>query len=129
MPAVSPLDVLEQRRAAVTGQDADAFADLFAPDGVIELPFAGPDVPDRIEGREAIRAFARAAMGALRIDALVTLAVHRTEDPEVVVTETLTKGVGRGDAFEGRSVQFFRIRDGAILLFRDYTGPLRKPSP
>ncbi|MFK8844408.1 nuclear transport factor 2 family protein [Streptomyces sp. Ac-502] len=125
---MSPLDVLEQRCVAVTAQDTDAFADLFAPDGVIELPFAGPDIPDRIEGREAIRAFARAAMSALRVDVLRTLAVHRTEDPEVVVTETLAKGVGRGDAFEGRSVQLFRIRDGEILLFRDYTGPLRKPS-
>ncbi|MEU4204333.1 nuclear transport factor 2 family protein [Streptomyces sp. NPDC045470] len=127
MPAVSPLDVLEQRRAAVTAQDADAFADLFAPDGVIELPFAGPDVPDRIEGRETIRTFARAAMSALRVDVLRTLAVHRTEDPEVVIAETLTRGVGRGDAFEGRSVQLFHIRDGRILLLRDYTGPLRKP--
>ncbi|MFI0259736.1 nuclear transport factor 2 family protein [Streptomyces sp. NPDC017056] len=129
MPALSPLDVLEQRRAAVTGQDADAFADLFAPDGVIELPFAGTDVPDRIEGRETIRTFARAAMAAMRVDSLVTLAVHRTEDPEVVIAETLAKGSsGRGDAFEGRSVQLFRIRDGRILLFRDYTGPLREPS-
>lgn len=128
MPALSPLDVLEQRCAAVTGQDADAFADLFAPDGVIELPFAGRDVPDRIEGRETIRTFARAAMAAMRVDALVTLAVHRTEDPEVVIAETLTKGSGRGDAFEGRSVQLLRIRDGRILLFRDYTGPLREPS-
>ncbi|MEV5596437.1 nuclear transport factor 2 family protein [Streptomyces sp. NPDC052496] len=125
---MSPLDVLERRCAAVTGQDPDAFADLFAPDGVIELPFAGPDVPDRIEGRETIRTFARAAMSALRVDTLDTLAVHRTGDPEVVVAEVLTKGVGRGDAFEGRSVQLFRIRDGQIVLFRDYTGPLRKPS-
>ncbi|MFD7662649.1 nuclear transport factor 2 family protein [Streptomyces sp. NPDC059788] len=124
---MSPLDVLEQRRAAVTACDADAFADLFAPDGVIELPFAGADVPDRIEGREAIRTFARAAMSAMRVDTLATLAVHRTDDPEVVVAEVLTRGVGRGDAFEGRSVQVFRIRDGRIVLFRDYTGPLRKP--
>ncbi|OKH99175.1 hypothetical protein A6A06_26780 [Streptomyces sp. CB02923] len=122
------MDVLDRRRAAVTGRDADAFADLFAPDGVIELPFAGADVPDRIEGREAIRAFARAAMSAMRVDKFETLAVHRTEDPEVVIAEVLTKGAGRTDAFEGRSVQLFRIRDGGIVLLRDYTGPLRKPS-
>lgn len=62
MAAATPVEVLEQRRRAIVGHDMDGFADLSAPDAVIdELPFAGPGVPDRLKGQDAIRAFSRAS--------------------------------------------------------------------
>jgi uncharacterized protein len=54
MPSATPADVLNQRRRLILSGDADGYADLFAPDGVIESPFAPPGVPPRLEGREAI---------------------------------------------------------------------------
>lgn len=50
-----PLEVLERRRRAVVAGDTEAFADLFAVDGVLEMPFAVDGVPARLEGREAIQ--------------------------------------------------------------------------
>jgi uncharacterized protein len=122
----SPAQVLVRRRDLVLRQDADGFADLFAPGGVIEMPFASPDMPSRLEGREAIRGYARhAAASPLHIDDLDEVAVHHTSDPEVVIVELVTKGTltTTGRAFAAASVQVFRIRDGKILLFRDYFDP------
>ena len=40
MTTMTPAQVLERRRELLLNQDTDGFADLFAPDGAIELPFA-----------------------------------------------------------------------------------------
>lgn len=119
-----PLDVLERRRDALITGDMDAFADLFAADGVIEVPLAalGP-LPGRLEGREAIRAFSASARSMpYEISDLRTRAIHRTSDPEVVIMEITSVGrvTTTGETFEVPCIQVFRIRDGRILLFRDY---------
>jgi uncharacterized protein len=125
----TPAQVLERRRHLVLNQDSEGFVGLFAPDGVIELPFAGPDLPARFEGQQAIRDFASrttaAAFAALRIDDLEAVAVHHTDDPEVIIVELVTRGTlaSTGCAFAATSIQVFRIRDGKILLFRDYFNP------
>jgi ketosteroid isomerase-like protein len=59
MPSATPADVLAERRRLILSGDADGFADLFAPDAVIEAPFAPPGAPARLEGREAIHEYSR----------------------------------------------------------------------
>ena len=126
MTTMTPAQVLERRRELLLNQDTDGFVDLFAPDGAIELPFAGPDLPSRLDGQQAIRDFSsRAAASPLRIDDLQTVAVHHTSDPEVVIVELLSHVTfaTTGRRLAVRSIQVFRIRDGKILLFRDYFNP------
>jgi|HubBroStandDraft_4_1064222.scaffolds.fasta_scaffold31219_3 ketosteroid isomerase-like protein len=126
MTHLTPAQVLERRRELVLNLDAEGFADLFAADGVIEIPFAGPELPARIDGQQAIRDYSRRiATAALRIDGLDTLAVHHTDDPEVLIVELVARGtvITTGHAITARSIQIFRIRDGKILLFRDYANP------
>jgi uncharacterized protein len=126
MTHLTPAQVLERRRELVLNLDAEGFADLFAADGVIEIPFAGPDLPARIDGQQAIRDYSRRiATAALRIDGLDPLAVHHTDDPEVLIVELVARGtvITTGHAITARSIQIFRIRDGKILLFRDYANP------
>lgn len=105
--------------------DADGFAGLFAPDAVIEMPTAGPGAPQRVAGQAIIEEFARRAVTGMHIDDFETVAVHETADPEVVIAETVTRATvnATGKSFTTPSIQVFRIRDGQILLFRDYTGP------
>jgi hypothetical protein len=124
--ALTPAEVLERRREVLRNQDTDGFAGLFAPDGVIELPFAAPGMPSRLEGRRAIRDFSRhVAASSLRIDDLEPLAVYQTDDPEIIIVELVTYGTltGTGRGLTGTSIQVFRIRDGKIVLFRDYFNP------
>jgi uncharacterized protein len=127
MPHPTPVQVLARRREVLLDQDTEGFVDLFAPDGVIELPFAGPDLPARLEGQQAIREFSRrAAASPMHIDDMDEAAIYQTDDPEVVIVELVTKATmtTTGRTFSGTSVQVFRIRDGKIVLFRDYFNPV-----
>jgi uncharacterized protein len=126
MTHLTPVQVLERRRELLLNHDTEGFADLFEADGAIEIPFAGPDVPARLDGQQAIRDYSRRmAASALRIDDLDTVAVHHTDDPEVLIVELVAKATvtTTGHPFTARSIQVFRFRDGKILLFRDYADP------
>jgi uncharacterized protein len=126
VPSATPTDVLAQRRHVILSGDADDFADLFAPDGVIEAPFAPPGAPARLEGREAIREYSRHVMASpLRLEDFEVAELHQTQDPEVVIVEIRTKGTvtTTGQSFAATSIQVLRIRDGQIVLFRDFADP------
>jgi len=125
--SVTPAEVLARRRQLIMNGDADGFADLFAPDGVIETPFATlPGMPARQEGRETIRELARQVMASpLRLEDLEVVEFYETQDPEVVIVEMRTKGsiTTTGRSFTATSIQVLRIRDGQIMLFRDFADP------
>ena len=123
---MSPADVLAQRRRLTLSGDADGLADLYAPDAVIESPFAPPGVPARLEGREAIREYSRHVMASpLRLDAYEVTDLYQTQDPEVVIVEIRAKATltTTGRSFATTSIQILRIRDGQIVLFRDFANP------
>ena len=138
MPYVTPAEVLARRRRLILSGDADGFADLFAPDAVIEAPFAPPGAPVRLEGREAIREYSRHVMASpLRLEDFEEAELYQTQDPEVVIVEMRTKGTvtTTGRPFAATSIQVLRIRDGQIVLFRDFADPrvlkdvIREPRP
>jgi uncharacterized protein (TIGR02246 family) len=127
MSSTTPADVLARRRQMILNGDADGFADLFAPDAVIEIGFPGPSgVPARQEGREAIRENARNVMASpLRLEDFEVVELYQTQDPELVIVEMRTKATmtTTGRSFAATSIQILRIREGRILLFRDYADP------
>ena len=138
MPSATPADVLSQRRRLILSGDADGFADLFAPDAVIEAPFAPPGAPSRLEGREAIREYSRHVTSTpLRLEDFEVTEHYQTQDPEVVIVEMRTNGTvtTTGRPFAATSIQVLRIRDGQIVLFRDFADPrvledvIGEPSP
>src|ERR1700745_1516682 len=127
MPSATPADVLAGRREVILNGDADGYADLFAPDAVIEIPFAGlPGMPVRIAGREAIRESARHLLALpLQLDDFEVAELYQTQDPEVVILEMRTKATvtTTGQSFTATSIQILRIREGRIVLFRDFPDP------
>ena len=127
MSAATPADVLARRSRLILNGDADGFADLFAPDAVIEAPFAGRSgMPARQEGREAIRSYARQVLASpLRIEDFEVAELYQTQDPEVVIAEVRAKGTvtTSGSAFTATSIQILRVRDGLIVYFRDFADP------
>jgi uncharacterized protein (TIGR02246 family) len=124
MPSRTPAEVIARRREVLLNGDLDGFVNLFAPDGVIEVPFSGPPgKPVRLAGREAIREFSRQVMAApLRLEDFDVVELYQTQDPEVVIVEMRTAGTvtSTGRSFAATSVQILRIRDGHITLFRDF---------
>jgi hypothetical protein len=126
MPSATPADVLARRRRLVLSRDADGFADLFAPGGVIEAPFAPPGAPSRLEGREAIREYSRHVVASpLRMEDFEVAELYQTQDPEVVIVEMRVKATltTTGQSFAATSIQILRIREGQIVLFRDFANP------
>ena len=124
MSSATPADVLARRRHLILNGDADGFADLFAPDAVIESTFAGPPgTPMRLQGREAIREYSRQVMASpLRLEDFEVVELYQTQDPEVVIAEVRTKGTvtTTGRSFTTTSIQILRIREGHIVVSRDF---------
>ena len=127
MPSATPADVLARRRQLMLNGDADGFADLFAPDAVMEFSFHGPPgTPVRLEGREAIRGYSRQAIASpLRLEGYEVAEHYQTQDPEVVVVEMRAKATvtTTGKSITATSIQVLRIREGHIVLFRDFADP------
>jgi uncharacterized protein (TIGR02246 family) len=127
MPSATPADVLARRRQLMLLGDADGFADLFAPDAVIEFSFHGPPgTPVRLEGREAIREYSRQVMASpLRLEEYEVAELYQAQDPEVVIAEMRAKATvtTTGRSINATSIQVLRIRDGHIALFRDFADP------
>jgi ketosteroid isomerase-like protein len=127
MPTATPADVLARRRQLMLNGDADGLADLFAPDAVIEFSFHGPrGAPARLEGREVIREYSRQVMGSpLRLEDYELAELYQTQDPEVVIAEMRAKATvtTTGRPITATSIQILRIREGQIVLFRDFADP------
>jgi uncharacterized protein len=126
MSSATPADVLAQRRRLILSGDADGYADLFAPDGVTESPFAPLGAPSRLEGREAIREHSRRLLASpVLLEDIEDVELYQTQDPEVVIVEVRAKATlsTTGRSFATTSIQIYRIRDGRIVLFRDFANP------
>jgi ketosteroid isomerase-like protein len=124
----SPREVAELVRQMVEGKSGIQFADLFAPDGVLEYPFAIPGVPSTLDGRDAIREAFQARQGireSLQMSE-VTSVVHETGDPEVVITEIEHHGTSHitNAPYQVRALGIMRVRAGKIVHYRDYMNPL-----
>jgi len=117
--------------ASAMTRNPDALAGLFAADGVLESPLVPPgrDYPRRLEGREQIRAamaayYQRSADASLTADpAASRYQLHTTADPGVFIVEIDAVVSGPAGSTTVSLVQIFRVRDGEIVLLRDYFAP------
>jgi ketosteroid isomerase-like protein len=96
---------------------------LLAEDVVLEAPFASPDQPARIEGRDNVLAFTNAGRAAfpLHLDTISDVLVHQTIDAETIVVEyrlggRLPDGSRRSAPFIG----VLQVRNGRALRWREY---------
>jgi uncharacterized protein len=103
--------------------------DLWAPDLVVETPFARPGQPSRTEGRARFLEASRAGRAALPVtfEGCNTIAIHDTTDPEVVVVEyelvaTLN---ATGERHSARFIGILTARDGKIVHWREYQDTAR----
>ena len=119
--------VEELIRAAVSAAPGD-MADCYAPQVVIEMPFAPPGLfPPRVEAtREELRARFAAGTAVRRYRGLANVAVHETADPEVVVAEYEIQGemTATGEPFSVSFAMVVTVRGGHIVHSRDYTDPI-----
>ncbi|MBB5967760.1 nuclear transport factor 2 family protein [Planomonospora venezuelensis] len=125
---MTPREVFDRMRERWTAGETVFDDDSLTEDVILEMPFAAPGRPGRIEGRAAVLAFVRAGHDGLpfRFDDCRALAVHDTTDPGTIVVEyelaaTLTAtGVSAAAPFVG----VLTVRKGRIARWREYQNPL-----
>ncbi|MET8997795.1 nuclear transport factor 2 family protein [Amycolatopsis sp. NPDC004169] len=119
-------DFVEHALDLLLEHDMAGFAGLWAEDGVLEFPFAGPGYPKRVEGRDAIREYLRDYPNLLDIREIAAKTVHETADPAVVVVELTVAGivVASQKPYELSYVAVITVEDGEIRTYRDYWSPL-----
>jgi uncharacterized protein len=124
--SLTPREVAGQVRKMVAGEGV-TFADLFAADGVLAYPFASPDHPRELRGRDAIRSYF-AGMGSRQLFVMdgVEAVIRETDDPEVVVTEITHHGQSlvTGAPYRFTALGVIRVREGLIVRYDDYMDPI-----
>jgi ketosteroid isomerase-like protein len=126
--ASTPREVLHRYHAAMRAKDADALAELYADNAVHEFPFFMPDRPDRLIGREAVRASYRESWAnhPLEIDAIMDAFVEDGADPEVVIGQWRLEGSLRetGKTVGLTGLLALRVSAGKITHVRDFMDTL-----
>lgn len=126
----TPRQVFERLQRVARENSLEELADLYAPDAVVEIPFAPADRPElrRAEGRETLRARfqAFAKVRPYRVVGTGEVTVHETLDPEVIVVEyeQQMELAATGKTVTFPYVMIMRVRDGLIVHSRDYSNPL-----
>ncbi|BCJ49933.1 hypothetical protein Asp14428_14080 [Actinoplanes sp. NBRC 14428] len=121
-----PKDVFRQAIDHLLAKDMNAFTDLYAEDAVMEFPFAPPGRPQRLDGREAVRAYLADYPDLIDVQRVYDLDVHETTDPAVIVAEFAAGGrvVATGTAYTARYIAVLTVTGGLIRHYRDYWNPL-----
>lgn len=109
-------------------KDFAGFADLWADDAVQEIPFA-PEI-EGFEpvwrGKERILSYYNKAIPGRRDHVFMIHEIHQTADPDCIIVEASAHSIviENGRSYDQRYVFIFKLRDGKILLDREYVNPL-----
>jgi uncharacterized protein len=131
---VDPASVFDRMTRCLLASDARAYADMFAPDAVVEWPFNPDGWPKRLEGRDAIRThvegvFARFQAAGRKLVAVRDAVIHSIGKHEVAVEFSIEAATPNGAA-RLPYVQFLRVTDdGQIATLRDYFRPAPDSAP
>lgn len=119
---MSARQVFERFMEHALAYSPDQMVALYAPDAVLEMPFAPPGMPDREVGVEAMHG--RLARGAQtrRHTGIDELVVHETPDPDKIIAEWRLHGevIETGETFSRRFLMIIQTKDDRIVSARDY---------
>lgn len=117
--------VAEHLRLTAAGQ-VEEWVKLFAPDAVLEFPYAPPGVPKKVTGREALVAHMLNFPKIFDVE-FVDMTFHETVDPSLVIVEFRSKGTAlpTGKPYEQTCISVVRTdSDSHITHYLDYWNPL-----
>jgi uncharacterized protein len=123
---MTPKELVSRAFELLLAQDMAAFAGLWADDGVLEFPFAGPGYPTLVEGRAAVAEYMRGYPDILKIEEILDPVMHQSVDPAVVIVEFEASGtvVATGAPYRMRYIAVITVRNDEIQCYRDYWSPL-----
>ncbi|BBX72053.1 nuclear transport factor 2 family protein [Mycolicibacterium psychrotolerans] len=105
--------------------DMRAFADQWAPDGLMEFPFAPPGYPV-LRSRDDVRDYVKDYSATLRIDTVNELRRHHTLDPDTVILEFSAEGVAvqSNSPYHMDYVAVITVGTDGVQRYRDYWNSL-----
>jgi uncharacterized protein len=119
-------EVLIQSLRLLENGDARGWCDLFHPDGVLEFPYAPPGWKTRFEGREVIWDHMQKFPEHLTVR-FTDVSFYETADPNLAIGEFHGSGkaIMSGGSLEQDYISVLQVKDGKIVLYRDFWNPLR----
>ena len=125
-PRLTTLTLMQQYQTLLTEARFDEWIELWADDGVCEFPFAGPERPRLLQGKEQILAYMTDYPSRISIDGVNELRVHPALDPNVVVVEMTIRGraVETDKPYNQQYVIVAEARYGKLAHYREYWNPL-----
>lgn len=117
--------VAEHLRLTAAGR-VDEWVALFAPDAVLEFPFAPAGVPRRVAGRDALFEHMSHFPETFDVE-FGDLVFHETVDPSLVIAEFHSTGNARptGKPYEQTCISVVWTNDDALIThYLDYWNPL-----
>jgi ketosteroid isomerase-like protein len=117
--------VVEHLRLTAAGR-TEEWVELFAPDAVLEFPYAPAGVPRKVTGRDALVAHMSGFPETFDVE-FVDLVFHETSDPSMVIAEFRSTGTAlpTGKPYEQTCISVVRTDDeGLITHYLDYWNPL-----
>lgn len=105
--------------------DMNGFADLWAPDGTMDFPFAPPGWP-QLRSREDVRAYVADYTGMADLQAVTHQRRHETSDPDTLIVEWGVDGtaVATGRPYRIDYVAVLTVGEQGIEVYRDYWSAL-----
>ena len=118
--------LVDRAMALLLAKDMVGFADLWAPDGVLEFPFAAPGYPTRLTGRTEVRDYLRDYPSVVDLHAVTSLDVHQSVDPRTAVIEMTASGHLKDSKarYQMSYIVVIKTDGDRISLYRDYWNPL-----
>jgi ketosteroid isomerase-like protein len=100
-------------------------AELFAEDIEFDTPYAPDDYTVRVVGRGAVKNVLTGMGSTFERFVFEVDATYPDADGETIVVEYRSSGTVKrnGKAYANRYVGILRVRDGAIVLWREYYNP------
>jgi uncharacterized protein len=120
-------EVVRRYLDAVGALDLDALAETFAADVVMDLPYAPPGFPRRVEGKDDVTAFFAGLPAMItplrfhdyRLDALA-------DDPDSIVAQYASDAriLTTDKPYRNSYIARFQVRGGAITWFAEHFDPI-----
>lgn len=121
-----PGDVFTLATTAFSRGDIDGWLALAHDDIVLELPYAPPGRPDRVDGKGRVAEYLRAVPAGIDFEEITYLRVLQTVDPDTAVIEWTATGriKATGKPYAMSYVVILTLEDGLMRTYRDYWNPL-----
>ncbi|GGQ38998.1 nuclear transport factor 2 family protein [Streptomyces mutabilis] len=130
MPPRTSEETFRRLLELLLAKDMDAIADLWAEHGTAEFPFAEGTSPRQLTGREAVRDYLAGYPDLMDVQAIPTVTVHHTDQPDTIVVEFTAHGrtVATDEPYQLDYITVLTTHCGLITCYRDYWSPLTAAS-